>query len=161
QASFGSNRQIHHQCGQTWLDTFQQTVKFFSPNHQLETLQIATWNDYEEATEIESGIDGCTFLVPALSGTTLTWTVQGASESTIDHFTVFASIDGQNLAKLADVPAGQHAIDLAQFNLPSPVSLFVKATGKSSIRNSLSAPVVMKAGDAPPHAVLNASLTDD
>jgi phage baseplate assembly protein gpV len=161
QAMFGSNRQIHHQCGQTWLNTFQQTVKFFSTNHQLETLQIATWNDYEEGTEIESGIDGCTFLVPALSGTTLNWTVQGASETTIDHFTVFASVDGHNLAKLADVPAGQHALDLAQFNLPSPVSLFVKATGKSSIRNTLSAPVVMKAGDAPPHAALNVSLTAD
>jgi len=161
QALFGSNRQIHHQCGQTWLDTFQQTVKFFSPNHQLETLQIATWNDYEEATEIESGIDGCTFVVPSLSGTTLNWTVQGGPENTIDHFTVFASVDRQNLAKLADVPGGQHALDLAPFNLPSPVSLFVKATGKSSIRNSLSAPVVMKAGDAPPHAVLNVSLSGD
>ena len=161
QARFGLNRQIHHQCGQTWLDTFQQTVNFFSPNHQLETLQIATWNDYEEATEIETGIDGCTFLVPAVSGTALNWTVQGGPENTIDHFTVFASVDGQNLAKLADVAAGQHSLDLAQFNLPSPISLLVKATGKSSIRNSLSAPVVMKTGVASPHAVLNTSLTGD
>ena len=161
QAGFGLNRQIHHQCGQTWLNTFAQTAKFFSADHQLETLQIATWNDYEEGTEIESGIDGCTFLVPALSGTTLNWTVEGGPENTIDHFTVFASVDGRNLAKVADVPAGQHSIDLSQFSLPSPVSLFVKATGKSSIRNTLSAPVVMKAGDASPHAVLNASLSGD
>src|SRR5262249_59432091 len=125
------------------------------------TLQIATWNDYEEGTEIESGIDGCTFVVPSISGTTLNWAVQGGPETTVDHFTVFASTDGQNLAKLADVPAGQHSLDLASFNLPSPVSLFVKGVGQSNIRNTLSAPVAMKAGDAAPHAALNVSLTGD
>lgn len=160
-AMFGTNRQIHHQCGQTWVDTFHETAKFFSAGHQLATLQIVTWNDYEEGTEIESGIDGCTFVVPSLSGTTLNWTVGGGPENTVDHFTVFASTDGQNLAKLADVPAGQHSLALAQFNLPSPVSLFVKAVGQPSIRNVMSAPVVMKAGDAAPHAALNVSLTGD
>ena len=161
QALFGTNRQIHHQCGQTWLDTFHETGKFFSAGHQLATLQIVTWNDYEEGTEIESGIDGCTFVVPSVSGTTLSWTVGGGTESSIDHFTVFASTDGQNLAKLADVPAGQHSLALTQFNLPSPVSLFVKSVGQPSIHNSMSAPVVMRAGDAAPQATLNVSLTGD
>jgi hypothetical protein len=77
----------------------------------------------------------------------------------VHHFTVFASTDGQNLAKLADVPAGQHSLALGQFHLPSPVLLFVKAVGQPSIRNQMSAPVVMKAGDAAPHAALNVSLT--
>jgi PKD repeat protein len=160
-AEFGSNRQIHHQCAQTWMDTFHETNKFFSAGNQLATLQLVTWNDYEEGTEIESGIDGCAFVVPSLSGATLNWTVGGAPESTVDHFTVFASTDGQNLAKLADVPAGQHSLALASFNLPSPVSLFVKAVGQPSIHNVMSAPVVMKAGDAAPHAALNVSLTSD
>jgi hypothetical protein len=157
-AVFGSNRQIHHQCGQTWLDTFHETAKFFSAGRQLATLQVVTWNDYEEGTEIESGIDGCTFVTPSLSGSTLNWTVAGGPENTVDHFTVFASTDGQNLAKLADVPAGQHSLALASFNLPSPVSLFVKAVGQPSIRNFMSSPVVMKAGEAAPHAALNVSL---
>jgi hypothetical protein len=158
-AMFGTNRQIHHQCAQTWMNTFHETAKFFSASHQLATLQIATWNDYEEGTEIESGIDGCTFVVPSLSGNKLNWTVGGGPENTVDHFTVFASTDGQNLAKLADIPAGQHSLALAQFNLPSPVSLFVKAVGQPSIKNVMSAPVVMKAGDAAPHAALKVSLT--
>src|SRR5262249_18829209 len=160
-AEFGSNRQIHHQCGQTWLATLHETVKFFSAGHQLATLQIATWNDYEEGTEIESGIDGCTFVTPSLSGTTLNWTVGGGPENTVHHFTVFASTDGRNLAKLADVPAGRHSLNLRPFNLPSPVALFVKAVGQPSIRNTMSAPVVMKAGDAAPRAVLNVSLIGD
>jgi PKD repeat protein len=158
-AMWGTNRQIHHQCGQTWIATFQEAGKFFSAGHQLPNLQIVTWNDYEEGSEIETGIDGCTFVVPAVSGSTLTWTVGGAPETTIDHFTVFASTDGQNLTKLADVPAGQHSLALGSFNLPSPVSLFVKAVGQPSILNVMSAPVVMKTAHASPHAALSVSVT--
>jgi hypothetical protein len=160
-AMWGTNRQIHHRCGQTWIDTFNETGKFYSASHQLGALQLVTWNDYEEGSEIESGIDNCVFVVPQLSGSTLTWTVGGGSESTIDHYTVFASTDGQNLAKLADVAAGQHGLDLRPFNLPSPVMLFVKAVGRPSIHNTMSAPVTMKAGDAAPHAALHVSQVGD
>jgi hypothetical protein len=158
-AMWGTNRQIHHQCGQTWLATFQETAKFYSAGHQLATLQIVTWNDYEEGTEIESGIDGCTFVVPSVSGSALNWTIGGASENTIAHFTVFASLDGQHLFKLADVPSGQHSLALTQFQLPSPVTLFVKAVGQPSIHNVMSAPVVATAGHASPHAVLGITET--
>jgi hypothetical protein len=160
-AMWGTNRQIHPQCGSTWLASFQETNKFFSSSKQLPALQIVTWNDYEEGSEIESGIDPCTFIVPSASGNTLSWTLGGGSENTVDHFTVFASTDGKNLAKLADVPAGQHSLDLSSFNLPSPVSLFVKAVGQPSIRNLMSSPVVLKAGDAPPKVTLNTSLSAD
>jgi len=160
-AMWGTNRQIHAQCGQTWLNSFHETNKFFSSGNQLAALQIVTWNDYEEGSEMESGIDPCTFVVPAISGNTLNWTLGGGPESTVDHYTVFASTDGKNLAKLGDVPAGQHSMDLSQFNLPSPTSLFVKVVGQPSIRNVMSSPVAFKAGDAPPKAVLNASLTAD
>ena len=160
-AMWGTNRQIHQQCGQTWINSFHETNKFFSSNNQLPTLQIVTWNDYEEGSEIESGVDPCTFVVPSVAASTLSWTLGGGSESTVDHYTVFASTDGQNLAKLSDVPAGQHSMNLASFNLPSPVSLYVKAIGQPSIRNEMSSPVVLKSGDTPPQAVLNASLTAD
>lgn len=160
-AMWGTNRQVHQRCGQTWLDTFHDIGKFYSAGNQLAAMQVVTWNDYEEGTEIESGIDSCVFIVPSLSGTTLNWTVGGGPESAVDHFTIFASTDGQNLAKLADIAAGQHSLDLAQFNLPSPVSLFVKAVGQPSVRNVMSAPIVLKAGDAAPHAALNVSLSSD
>jgi PKD repeat protein len=158
-AMWGTNRQIHHQCGQTWLATFHETGKFFSAGHQLANLQVVTWNDYEEGSQIETGIDGCTFVVPSVSGNTLTWTVGGASENTIDHFTVFFSLDGQHLTKVADVPAGQHSLALPSFDVP--VSLFVKAVGQPSFLNVMSAPVVMVPGRASPHAALSVSLTGD
>jgi len=79
----------------------------------LPALQIATWNDYEEGTSIEPGIDNCVFLIPSQSGSTISWSVHG-NENTIDHYTVFLSTDGQNLSPLIDVPSGTHAVDLAK-----------------------------------------------
>ncbi|HEY6273425.1 MAG TPA: hypothetical protein VIX19_15710, partial [Terriglobales bacterium] len=150
-AMWGTNRQIHQQCGTTWVNTFHEIGKFYSAGDQLPALQIVTWNDYEEGSEIESGIDNCGFVVPSASGSTLSWTLGGgAAESTIHHYTVFASTDGQNLTKLADVPAGTHSLNLTKFPLPSPVSLFVKAVGQSSISNVMSSPVVLRAGDTQP-----------
>jgi PKD repeat protein len=159
-AMWGTNRQINQQCGTTWVNTFNEIGKFFSAGNQLPALQIVSWNDYEEGSEIETGIDNCAFLVPSASGNTLSWTLGGGtSESTIHHYTVFASPDGQNLTRLADVPAGTHSLNLSSFGLPSPVVLFVKAVGQSSIRNVMSAPVAMRAGDTPPAVVLNVTNT--
>jgi hypothetical protein len=159
-AAWGTNRQIHQQCGNVWVNTFQQAGQFYSAGNQLPAMEIVTWNDYEEGSEIESGIDNCAFLVPSASAGTLSWTLGGgASESTISQYTVYASVDGQNLSKLANVPAGTHSLSLAQFNLPSPVSLFVQAVGQSSIRNVMSAPVMLLTGDTPPQVSLNTSVT--
>jgi hypothetical protein len=152
-AEWGTNRVLDQHCGQTWLDTFADLGKHYSASNQLSTLQIVTWNDYEEGTAIESGIDNCVYLVPAISGTTLSWSVGGGTESTIDHYTVFSSTDGQNLAKLGDIPAGVHTFDLSSFTLVS-ASVYVKATGKPSIRNVMSAPVAFRSGDTPPSATL-------
>lgn len=160
-AAWGTDRQIHQRCGQTWLDTFSEIGKFYSANNQLPALQIVTWNDYEEGSAIESGIDNCAYVVPSISGTTLNWTLGGGPESTVDHYTVFGSTDGQNLAKLADVPAGTLALDLSALNLPSSVSLFVKAVGRPSIRNVMSAPVAFRAGDRPPNASLSVTQAGD
>ena len=95
-ASWGKDRIVDQQCGQTWLATWAEAGKYYSSANQLTNLQIATWNDYEEGTEVESGIDNCVTISAALSGGTLGWTISG-QENTIDHYTIFASQDGQNL----------------------------------------------------------------
>src|SRR3989442_728175 len=56
-ATWGTNRVIDENCGQTWLQSFSEAGKFYSRGNQLPALQIATWNDYEEGTTIEPGID--------------------------------------------------------------------------------------------------------
>ncbi len=58
-ASWGLNRVMGQQCGQTWLQTFSKINSLYDSTHQLPVLQLVTWNDYEEGTEVESGIDNC------------------------------------------------------------------------------------------------------
>ena len=58
-ASWSENRVMDQQCGQTWLDTFARVNRYFSDLHPLDYLQVVTWNDYEEGTAIESGIENC------------------------------------------------------------------------------------------------------
>ncbi|HSS97109.1 MAG TPA: hypothetical protein VLK33_08765, partial [Terriglobales bacterium] len=58
-AAWSANRIMGQQCGQTWLQTFSKINGLYSSSNQLDALQLVTWNDYEEGTEIESGIDNC------------------------------------------------------------------------------------------------------
>jgi PKD repeat protein len=158
-AEWGTNRVVDQHCGQTWLDTFAAIGRHYSASNQLPALQIVTWNDYEEGTAIEPGIDNCVYLVPSISGDALNWSVNG-NEATIDHYTVFSSSDGQNLTKLADVAAGTHTLDVSRFKLTS-TSFYVKAVGKASIRNVMSAPVAFRSGDTPPSVTLSVSQPTD
>jgi PKD domain len=157
-ASWGTNRIIDQNCGQTWLQSFSEVGKFYSSSNQLPALQIATWNDYEEGTTIEPGIDNCVYLVPSQSGSTINWSVNG-QESTIDHYAVFISTDGTNLSHLADVPGGTHAIDLSKLSVSAGTTyfVFVKAAGLPSIQNKMSPPIGYRPGDQPPTVSLNVS----
>jgi hypothetical protein len=160
QATWGTNRVIQQQCGQTWMQTFSEAGKFYSSGNQLPAMQIATWNDYEEGTAIEPGIDNCVYLTPSQSGTTIKWDVNGGDESTIDHYTVFTSTDGTNLSKASDVPAGTHTFDLSQLNLsPGTYFVYVKAIGKPSFQNKMSPAIAWHPGDQPPGIQLKVSQT--
>jgi PKD repeat protein len=160
-AAWGSNRIINQQCGLTWLDTFTEANKFYSSSHQLPAIQLATWNDYEEGTEIESGIDNCVALSAVVTGSTLSWSIGAkASERTIDYYSVFISTDSQNLMKLASVAAGTHSLNLSQYNLAAGTYLlYVKAFGKASIVNHMSPAVSFSPSDLAPVASLSLSAT--
>ena len=129
-ASWGSNRVKNQQCGQTWLATFAEINKYYSASNQLPVLQLATWNDYEEGTEIESGIDNCVTVSASLAGQALNWSITG-QESTVDHYVIYVSQDGQNLMPLAEVPAGDHTMDISGYSFASGTyEIYVKAVGK-------------------------------
>jgi len=157
-ATWGTNRIIDQNCGETWIQSFSEIGKFYSSSNQLPALQIATWNDYEEGTSIESGIDNCVFLVPSQSGSTITWTVNG-DESTIDHYSVFISTDGQNLSPLTDAPRNSHTLDLSKLNLSASTTyfIFIKAVGLPSIQNKMSPAIAYRVGGQPPTVSLNVS----
>jgi hypothetical protein len=137
-ASWGSDRIMGQQCGQTWLQTFSYINGVYNSAEQLPDLQLVTWNDYEEGTEIESGIDNCVTLSGAVSANNLQWTISG-NENTVDHYTVYISTDGQNLMSLTDMAAGLQSLNLCGFPIPAgSYALFVQAIGKASMANQMS-----------------------
>ncbi len=159
-AAWGSNRYVDQQCGQHWLAQLADAGLYYTAYPtRLNAMQIATWNDYEEGTEIESGIDNCVGISAAMSGSSLIWGITGL-ENTVHHYTVFISTDGVNLMSLGDVPAGTWTMDLSQYQLTAGTyTLFVKAVGQASIRNQMSGPVSYVVADVGPSASLSVTPT--
>jgi Glycosyl hydrolase family 71 len=139
-AGWGSNRVMNQQCGQTWLQTFDRINQLYSKSRQLPFLQLVTWNDYEEGTELESGIDSCFSLQGSISGNKLQWSIAG-NENTVDHYAVYTA-SGQNLTQLTTTKPGTHSVNLCSLSLPAGQSqLYVQAVGKPMLANRMPAAV--------------------
>ena len=148
--SQGGVRTMDQQCGETWLASMAEIRKYYSPNRQLAAFQLVTWNDYEEGTEVETGIDNCLSVSAVMNGSVAGWSVTG-SENTLDHYTVFISADAQNLMSLGDFPTSTHTLDLSTFGFAAgQYAVYVKAVGKPSIVNHMSGAVSYTAAGAPP-----------
>jgi hypothetical protein len=140
-------------CGKTYLTAMNEASKFFGPGHArtLQAIELTTWDDYDEGTEIETGIDNCVSAFSAsLTGTTLSWTITFTApgdESTIDHYAIFYSTDGstgQNITELADVAVnntGSYTFPLPT-TLPTTTILYVKAVGKPLLQNHMTSGVL-------------------
>jgi len=140
-ASWGSGRIMGQQCGQTWLHTFSEINSIYNSGKQLPALQLVTWNDYEEATEIESGISNCLTVSASVSGKSLQWTING-NESTVDHYVAYISTDGKNLMALGNTTAGASSLNLCSYPIPNGnYVLYLQAVGKPSVTNQISGPV--------------------
>jgi hypothetical protein len=140
-ASWGQGRIINQQCGETWLQTFKLLNSYYSSSKQLPILQLVTWNDYEEGTEIESGIDNCLSISANVSGSKLQWAING-NEDTVSQYVVYLSVDGENLLALNTLPVGSRSLDLAAYHLAGgSYTAYVQAVGKPVIKNQMSAAV--------------------
>jgi hypothetical protein len=168
-ANWSGNRVIDQQCGLTWLESFNHTgsfggsssylanLNYLALGKRLDLIMVDTWDDYEEGTEIETGIDNClSSLSVELAGNTLSWTptwgsdpmnaAVSGSEATIFEYSVYlARTGGTDLMWLVDVPcengACPHSIDLAGRGITGGLYVFyVQAVGQPSIVNTLGGP---------------------
>lgn len=154
-AAWTANRVMNQNCGQTFLDTFAQSAKYYSVNKQLFAIQLVTWNDYEEATELETGIDNCVSIKATSSAATVSWSITG-NANTVDHYTVFLSTDGTNLMTVANVPSTQSAYNFGGYALAAGnYKVYVKAVGAPFMRNHMSPAVALSIGNQPPSAKLS------
>ncbi len=58
-ASWSQNRRMDSRCGRTFYDTLRLFRRYYDAQHPLPFLMIETWNDYEEGSAIEKGVDTC------------------------------------------------------------------------------------------------------
>jgi PKD repeat protein len=158
-ALWGTGRIIGQQCGQTWLASIAEAGKYYSAASQMLGIQLVTWNDYEEGSEIETGIDNCVTVSAGVTGTVVSWNITGQM-NTVDHFAVFASQDGENLMWLADAATATSSLDLARFNLDAGnYIVYVKAVGRPSLTNKMSAGVQLTVPNQSPIATLSVTLS--
>jgi len=154
----GTPRIMNQKCGQTWLDTFTQvSTSGYKSSNQLPALQVVTWNDYEEGTEIESGISNCMVVTPSTLQSVLNWSITG-NENAVDHYQVYISLDGEALMPLAKVASGTHTLNLSTFHLVPGTNykLLVQAVGLPSFQNVIS-PAAAYYAPKLPTAVLSVS----
>ena len=138
EAGWSKGRKIEQDCGRTWLRTFDVINRNFSRKDPLPALILVTWNDFEEGTEIESGIDNCVSIEASLDKDRLHWRTEGSQE-TLDHFEIFVSQDGTNLTKIAETRASDREFKISQAKLANgSYTLYVKAVAKPSLLNHLS-----------------------
>ena len=114
-------------------------------------MQWATWSDWEEGTQVESGIENNAALTGQVnSPNLLSWTLTAGDERTIDHYEIYASTNGVNAAYLGSVPTGVYQTNLSQAGLaPGSYQLYVDAIGKPCIRDHMSQPVTAVLATAP------------
>jgi hypothetical protein len=112
----------------------------------LNMVQVNTWNDYEEGTAVEPGIDNCGDVTVKVEGDQLTLTPQfrdKGTEDTIHHYAVYLGRPGSALALLKDgLPPGTRGVDLRSFPMPpGDYLIYVEMVGKPLFQNRLSPPV--------------------
>ncbi|MCU1311505.1 MAG: hypothetical protein JWO20_2630 [Candidatus Angelobacter sp.] len=153
-ASWTKNRIIPQACGTLWISSLARatTNGLTSPT---DILKVATWNDYEEGTELETGIDNCATMQDSVSGSTLnfapTFSSTDGNESTVDHYQVFISTDGQNLMNLIQLPAGSRSLNLSSYSLaPGTYTFYVEMVGIPGILNRMSPAAIYTIAPPPP-----------
>ena len=143
-ASWGNNRVIAQQCGQVLLRTANEIAKYFgATNPQLPYVQVVTWNDYEEGTAVENGIDNCYTVNAWVSGSQLTWSLSAsdsyASTSTIHHFNLyFVDATGNLFSAASNLPVTATAFDLSSAVPTGTWTVYVEMVGQPLIMNRMS-----------------------
>jgi hypothetical protein len=141
---YPNGRVIAQQCGQVWLNSFAMNNGHPNVNY----IQVSTWDDYEEGSEIETGIDNC-FSAPTLSlaSSTLTITLHKtdatyATTNTISSLKLWVSQDSTNYALLDTLPVLTTSVNLASYGVLTVGQTYqfkIQAVGQPGISNQISA----------------------
>ena len=127
------------------LKTASEISKYFGGTKpQIPYVQIATWNDYEEGTSVEDGIDNCYTVSTSLTGNQLTWSLVAsdstyASPSTVHHFNVYyTDVLGNLYSAASNLAVTANALDLSTLIPSGTWNVYVEMVGQPLIINRMS-----------------------
>jgi len=127
------------------LKTANEISKYFGgTNPQIPYVQVITWNDYEEGTATEEGIDNCYTVSSTISGNILSWSLVAsdstyASTSTVHHFTVYFADASDNLYVAAtNLAVNTNSLDLSSIVPPGTWTMYVEMVGQPLVINRMS-----------------------
>jgi hypothetical protein len=105
-------------------------------------MQWVTWSDWQEGSQVETGIENWVAVNPHLNGSTLSWTITDGEPTAIDHYEIYASTNSTTAALLASVPTTVTQTNLDSIGLaPGTYSIYVDAIGLPCVRDHMSPPV--------------------
>lgn len=130
--------------GTCWLSQ-AATITANYPTNMI-GIQVATWSDYEEGTEIETSIDNSITVLSSITGPTLSWSVSGGTgdETTISSYAIMATPDGVSAAIIGtQAPGGSKTLNLSTVSgLDVPYQIYVIAVGVACVRGQNSSPIL-------------------
>ncbi|RQS23221.1 hypothetical protein DIE06_03000 [Burkholderia sp. Bp8998] len=135
----GVPQYIPQTCGATWLKTFATINKYYSTAVQLPFLQLVTWDDYEEGTELETGIENCVTLSASVDYTNHVLKVNLTHTNTVDHLELYEQNKDGTLALTNTFPATMMNIPISGFS----GTFYLRAVGKPFMKNVISQAIVV------------------
>lgn len=170
QSSFQNDTLVLPQwCGKTWRDSISRPnfASTFTAAKKLQSITVNTWNDHEQGSAIENGVDSCYNFALALNadGHTANYTITtndstnaplSPLNSTIHHIAPYVSIDGVNLQPIGGqvtVSGATGSVDLNSLSLPGGTySIFFKLVMIAGLQNKWAGPITYKTTIARPQA---------
>ena len=107
-------------------------------------MQVITWNDYEEGTAAEEGVDNCYTVSSSISGNVLSWALVAsdpvyASISTVHHFNVyFADASGSLYVAASNLAVTTASLDLSLLVPVGTWTMYVEMVSQPLIINRMS-----------------------
>jgi hypothetical protein len=149
-AAWYADRVMAQQCGQVLLDSFAAiNSAHTSSGLSLPYAQVATWNDYEEGSEVETGVDNCYQVQNAAysqSTNKLTWQLNATSGQsghvslgTVYGYKVWKADASGNLTSIASPGASATSLSgVSTLVGAGSWTLYVEMIGKPLIINRMS-----------------------
>jgi hypothetical protein len=133
--------------GKCWI-TQAATIAANYPTNII-GIQIATATDYEEGSEIETGIDNQITVTASITSNTLSWSIAGGTgdETTISSYQILAQVPGATPNDTAiigtQIAGGSHTFNLSSVSGWGTISynIYVYAIGIPCVHNQISSAV--------------------